>query len=134
MGTTKVNESQIYAVVAGILGTWADVEQPVLDIPTSKVRDGGKPEETTFGRKSYSDLTVSRPYDSARDPAIVKYLMALPVGWKTTVAVHTCDPNDVILSTQTWRVLLKTVTPPRGNALSTTNSSVTLVFSVDGPA
>lgn len=116
-----------------IPGWWSRVSGGVKSVAVTREYDGGSKVPDLFvGRPEYSDLTISRNYDSQRDGRMLRTLDRY-VGTNTSfqVNVHDVDAN---LAPTGNRVLyfgvLKSVTDPDIDANSDRPATCQIVLSV----
>jgi hypothetical protein len=93
---TKASARQFLVKVDGVEGYWATKSGGNVTAESQKVYDGGslKPDIIT-NPPTAEDVTVTRPYDTARDPDILTALLQLVGSWETTVSVTPTDANLV---------------------------------------
>lgn len=85
--------------VSGVVGMWATLKGGVPSVDVNKAYNGGaKVPDLTLGRVAYSNVTVSRPYNNARDAAVRRQIeAALGTMWTATITDQDLDANEMAL-------------------------------------
>lgn len=119
-------------VLAGIDGYWSVCTGGRAQGDVNVFDDAGNEElHATRGGKRYSDLTIRREYDPARDQPIVARLSALCPGWESSVTRTPTTPEGLRRADPTeWGVVLKNVNDPEQDRRSGEPAQVELVFAV----
>lgn len=131
---TKLAQSQLYAEIDGIAGTWAQVGSTTKSSQTTKVRDGGAPNtETLMGHAEFSDMTLSRPFDRARDFASYRQLMSeAGTGRARTLTTFFKDADGTIVDKFTYTCSISSCSSPSGDSMSNSGATLEVVVSIDG--
>lgn len=124
--------------VKGLEGVWATLTGGVPSVDVSTAYNGGaKTPDLTLGRVTYSNVTVSRPYNNARDAAVLRFVGAsLGTLWTTTVVDQDLDANDMTLGEPVVYTgcVPVSVTGPEFNTESSDPARIELEFQVQGRA
>lgn len=133
----KVSARQWIVGVSGIDGKFSNKSGGSISSETNKVYDGGKLiPDVLSGPSEVENITVSRPYDSSRDYALLKQLRAKVGTFTATISVTPADRN---LKTTAAPIvysgcLLVGITEPDADAASGDASTFELEFAVSSVA
>lgn len=132
----KSSKMQFLTKVDGIDGYWAAFSGGEISSDTNKVRDGGvlKP-DVLAGPPETDDLTLTRPYDAARDQPMINELKKRVGVWRTTISKTPTAPDLTVLNVPAdvySDALLIKVKPPESDANSGDAAEVELTFAVGG--
>lgn len=128
--TTKMRQSDLFAELPGVAGTWATSSAPSMSGTSTKVRDGGGPAESLPGEVEWSDMTFGRPFDRARDFATFRQLKAM-YGRDVTVVIKGKTSDGIVIEKFTVLGRIGGVTGPSGDSMSTTGPTLEFSLSVD---
>ena len=129
--TTKMRQSDFFAEVSGITGTWATSGKPSLSGQAAKVRDGGAPRsESLPGPGEWSDITLSRPFDLARDFASYRQLVGM-YAKPVTVTIFGKTNDGVISDKFTVTGTVMGVAGPDGDSQSNNGTTLEVTVAVD---
>jgi hypothetical protein len=136
MPNTKVAQRQFWHEISGVSGTWASSSGAGLTTAATKARDGGAPNtDTLTGQPEYADLSLTRPYDAARDVAVEAQLdLLVRRAQEVTVTRVMADPNGFVSAQRTWTGRIVGVTPPDTDSMSGAPATITVTISVDRAA
>lgn len=134
--TPTTAQSQVYATVSGIAGTWAVVDIPEYARSATKVRDGGaNNSETILSKGEWGDMPLSRPFMRNRDIAGFRRLVELAKrGYTCSVTVIIEDENGVIEDRFTFTGRLMRVKGPSGDSMSSSSATVDITIALNGMA
>lgn len=129
----KSSQRQSLVKVSGIEDYFASKSGGNITADSSKVYDGGQvtPDVMT-GPAEADNITVSRPYDLARDEPVLRRLRKVVGTWTTTVSVTPTD-KDLIATAQPQvyaNAVLVGLTEPEVDASSGDAKTYELEFAV----
>lgn len=132
----KSAQRQFLVKVTGIAGFFANKSGGEVTADASRVYDGGSlnPEVMTSPAQT-GDITVSRPFDRARDYPVQRQLQSKVGTWRTTV--HVTPTDEMLVATDeptVYTAVLTGVTPPETDAASGDPAVLELTFAVEGVA
>lgn len=129
------DQRQFLVYVEGIAGTFAKLSGGNVSTPATKAWDGGNPQaQILTGNPEVQDLTVSRPFDPARDGPLLASLRRQVGFFRTTItAVYTDAAYVPVGGSDAWVGKLIDVQGPQVDAGKTgaTASDITLKFSCE---
>lgn len=129
----KSAQRQFLVKVGGIDELYASKSGGNISADTNKVYDGGSDvPDVLAGPAEADNITVSRPYDLARDEPVLKRLRKQVGKWRTTISVTPTDGDLIAIgSPQVYpSALLVGLTEPETDASSGDASTYELEFAV----
>lgn len=133
----KAAQRQFLVSVAGVRGFFATKSGGDTSSDVSTVYDGGSlTPEKLASPATTDDVSVSRPYDPARDAGELRRLRAQVGRWRTTVSVQPTDADLIALGRPTVyaNALLIGVTDPEADAASGDAATFELTFAIESVA
>lgn len=128
--STATRQSDWYLELAGYTGTWATAGAPTFTGTSTKVADGGAPEETLTGEGSWSDMTVGRPFKRDRDFATLRQLKR-DYGKAVTATLYCKSPDGVIADKLTIIGRIGGLMGPSADRQSSQPASIEFTLNVD---
>lgn len=129
------DQRQFLVYIQGIAGTFAKLSGGNVQTPATKAWDGGNPQaQILTGNPEVMDLTVSRPFDPARDGPILASLRRQIGAFRTTITSVYTDANYVPTGgSDQWTGKLIDVQGPTVDASKTgaTATDITLKFACE---
>ncbi len=112
---------QFLIYVQGVTGTFAKLAGGGVMTAATKAWDGGNPQaQILTGNPEVQDLTVSRPFDPARDGPILASLRGQVGRFRTTITqVYTDAAYVPVGGSDQWTGKLVDVTGPQADASKT---------------
>ena len=129
----KMSQRQHLVKVSGIEGYFATFSGGSVSADTNKVYDGGNPiPEVLSGPAEADNITVGRPFDLNRDPAIVAALRRQVGTFTATISVQPTDRNlNAVGKPRVYpNALLVSLTEPDYDATSGDAAQIELEFAV----
>lgn len=128
--STGTRQQDWYAELEGFPGTWATTGAPSQRGTSTKVADGGAPEETLPGDPTWDQMTLGRNARRGRAMADCAKAKA-DYGMAKTATVYCKGPDGVIAESFTVVGRIAGHTGPSGDRSSTTNADVSITLDVD---
>ena len=125
----------ITVTVAGVpYGIWDKSTGGERDSDETKYRSGGQPNQVALGGPgTVSNVTAERRFLAERDMAVLKALMPLAGKTRATLTKQPLDDNYSPYGPPlTYSGVLKKVTPPEADSMSSSAALIALEISTDG--